>query len=667
MGELTQVKGIGKAMESRLHAGGVFTLLDLILTYPVAYETHQIGRWEDALTGNSVSLSGKIVQAATVAYLRGRLTKTTFDFRTEQRTLTVTIFNREFLRSVLTEGADCVITGRLDPDEIHFTASEVQLRKHFREGILPIYRFPQIGDRVFSRLVLAALPIAQYRLREEIPHFLQVKHDLPDLSSFLRIVHQPQTQTDLAQVTRRIKYEELLRFAVKIACLKRINERTVTIPKAYDIQTVRHFIADLPFELTSDQKTATNEIFMDLKRPRQMMRLLQGDVGSGKTIVAAIAILAVVTAREQVAIMAPTEVLARQHHQSLTRLLSPYGVRTAFLSASVKGKDREEVLFGLKSGTIDLVTGTHSLIQDPIQFHRLGFAVIDEQHRFGVHQRKILREKGWTPDMLFMSATPIPRTLAIAMFGDLDISSIKTMPEGRKPIRTEVCDFSSMERIVGHIRDQVRLGHQAYVVVPLVEETHKTEAADVQATVREFRSLLFSEVQVEGLHGRMSAEEKSRILDAFSDGRVSVLVSTTVVEVGVNVPNATTMVVLDCERFGLSQLHQLRGRVGRGDAPSQCFFVTDEILLGSNRFAVLEQTNDGFLISEEDLRQRGPGEVFGEEQTGIPRFRMANPVTDRDLLEMAFSDAESIMQNSDPVARRMIREAFSEIEETNID
>ena len=667
MEKLTQVKGIGAAMESRLRAGGVHSLLDLIHTYPVAYETHRIGDLDAAITGFPISLCGSIVRSAAVAYLRRRLTKTTFDLKVAGRILKVTVFNREYLRTVLKEGAECVVTGRLESDGIRFTASDVQLRKHYREGILPVYRFPQIGDAVFAKWVLSALPEVQHSLREEIPDFLRIKHGLPDLPAFLRIVHQPQTESDLATVTKRIKYEELLRFGVKIACLKRINDRTVTPPKTYDIQTVRRFISALPFELTPDQKNATNEIFMDLKQPRQMMRLLQGDVGSGKTIVAAIAVLAVVTAKEQAALMAPTEVLARQHHLALTQLLSPFGVRTAYLSSGVKGKEREEVILGLKSGTIDLVIGTHSLIQEPIQFHRLGFAVIDEQHRFGVKQRKILREKGLTPDMLFMSATPIPRTLAIAMFGDLDISSIKTMPVGRKPIRTEVCDFSQMDRIVRLIHDQIQLGHQAYVIVPLVEKSVKTEAADIGASVREFRSLLPTEVKVEGLHGRMTPEEKYRILASFAAGDISVLVSTTVVEVGVNVPNATLMVVLDCERFGLSQLHQLRGRVGRGADQATCFFVTDDLLLGSDRFAILERTTDGFLISEEDLRQRGPGEVFGEEQTGIPRFRMANPVVDRELLETALADAKAVMTSSDPVCRRMIHEAFSEIEETNID
>jgi len=377
--------------------------------------------------------------------------------------------------------------------------------------------------------------------------------------------------------------------------------------------------------------------------------------------------LAVISGGEQVALMAPTELLARQNFQTFSEWLTPFGVKTAFLSASVKGWERERILAGLVNGTIDLVVGTHSLIQEPIQFRHLGFAIIDEQHRFGVRQRKILREKGLTPDMLFLSATPIPRTLAIAIFGDMDVSSIRTMPAGRKKTLTKVTDYSNYDSVLEQMKIQLDLGHQAYVIVPLIQESERSDFADVPAVVEDLKAKLPRTYPVAGLHGKMAAEEKTRILDDFSSGKTAVLVSTTVVEVGLNVPNATFMLILDAERFGLSQLHQLRGRVGRNAEQAYCFLVTDAILNGENRFAILEETTDGFAISEEDLRQRGPGEVFGEEQTGIPKFRMANPIADQELLQVAFADAESLFSTEDASSLALVRKTFLAIEETNLD
>lgn len=667
MQTLRDIKGIGKVMEARLLSGGIRTPMDLLRTFPCRYETHRIASLSEALPGQEITLAGTVFRDPTVAYIRRRLTKMAFELQVGTAILKVAIFNREFLRSSLRPGTEAVVTGRLEGDRIRFLASDVQLRIHYREGILPVYRFPGVGDGTFSKWVGGALSGLGADLEDDIPGFLLQKNNLPSLRGFFEIVHLPRNEEDIAAATLRIKYEDLFRFALKVRCLKKLNGQVAVPPKHYDIAKVRDFIAGLPFELTPDQKEATNDIFRDLKQPRQMMRLLQGDVGSGKTIVAALAALAVVTAGEQVAVMAPTEILARQHHATFEGLLAPFGVKTAFLSASVKGKERETVVSGLRDGSVQLVCGTHSLIQDPIRFRRLGLAVVDEQHRFGVVQRRALREKGLSPDVLFMSATPIPRTLAIAMFGDMDVSSIRTMPAGRKPVETKVWDFSHYEAMVREMRTELEKGRQAYLIVPRIETAEDGDWADVGRAEKELRGELPERFPIASLHGRMSGEDKARILRDFASGAVSVLVSTTVVEVGVNVPNASYMAVLDCDRFGLSQLHQLRGRVGRGGDQAHCRFLTDAILEGENRFRILEETTDGFLISEEDLRQRGPGEVFGEEQTGIPRFRMANPITDRALLEIAFADADLTFESRDPVARRLVEATFFAIEETNLD
>ncbi len=398
-----------------------------------------------------------------------------------------------------------------------------------------------------------------------------------------------------------------------------------------------------------------------------MLRLLQGDVGSGKTICAAIAIFAVWTAGEQTAFMAPTEILAHQHYLNLQTLFKPFGIGVAFLSGAIKGIARTEIMQGLADGRIAVVCGTHALIQEPVNYRRLGFAVIDEQHRFGVGQRKALREKGWKPDVLLMSATPIPRTLAIAVFGDMDVSSIHTLPGGRRPIVTKIGDFTDFPAIAAAVATEIAAGRQAYFIAPLVATDADSAALSVTEAADLVSRHLPSGFSVAVLHGKMKAADKDRIVAAFRQGETDILVATTVVEVGVDVPNATVMVILNADRFGLSQLHQLRGRVGRGGSQSYCHLITDVSVLADDRLTILEQTNDGFAISEEDLKRRGPGEVFGAEQTGIPRFKMANIVTDRDLLVMAFADAKTLFGDPDPVANALVGQALSTLESYHLD
>lgn len=667
MGELQKIKGIGTAMEAKLYAGGVHTIRELISLFPTRYETHKIQPFTEASLKADLVLSAIVTKKASVAYLRKRLTKMSLEVRMDDHPCKVTIFNRDFMRLSLVEGAELIITGRFETSFNQFLASDIQLKKNYQEGIIPIYHFPSVGDGLFAKLVREGLLLIQKDLVEDIPSFLRQKNQMTDLFGFYRAAHCPDTEADILAVSRRIKYDELLRFALRIVCLKRLNGNSWTKPKKYEIEQVRKFIATLPFALTDDQKTATNEIFRDFKKPNQMNRLLQGDVGSGKTIVAVIAALAVITGHEQVALMAPTEILAYQDYETFKNLLSPFGVRIGFLSSSVKGKERQEVLDDLFYGRLDLIAGTHSLIQETIQFRKLGFVIIDEQHRFGVRQRRILREKGLIPAMLFLSATPIPRTLAISIFGDMDVSSIRTMPSGRKQIQTAIHDFSAFDEVVDQVIRELDSGRQAYFIVPLIEENESAEFADVSAVLADLNKKIPVRYKVAGLHGKMAAEEKQAVLNRFSQGDIAVLVSTTVVEVGVNVPNATEMVILNCERFGLSQLHQLRGRVGRSEHQAYCHLITDTVLLGNKRFEILEKTTDGFQIAEEDLRQRGPGEVFGEEQTGIPKFRMANLITDQDILNIAFEDAELLFESKDEEAKKLVQSTILGIEETNLD
>ncbi|MFH0993703.1 MAG: ATP-dependent DNA helicase RecG [bacterium] len=667
MDHLQAIKGIGAVTAGKLHAAGIATPADIVSTFPVKYEYHAIMAFQDAALGVETTLMGTVEQPAAIAYIRKRLTKLTVDVLIEDHAVRIIIFNREFLRSALLPGIQIVCTGHFENDRRHFIASDLVLRKNYREGILPVYDVVGITDRTFAKFVAGARPLAADAAIESLPVRLLSSRSLVGRSALLDIVHQPVSNSDVETASRRIKYEEFLRFGLSIHALKRANDHIPSEPKHYDLAKVRAFIRTLPFELTADQKQATNDIFSDLKKPRRMLRLLQGDVGSGKTICAAIAIFAVWTAGEQTAFMAPREILAHQHYLSLQTLFAPFGISVAFLSGAVKGSSRAEILAGLAAGTIAVVCGTHALIQEPVSYHRLGFVVIDEQHRFGVGQRKALREKGWKPDVLLMSATPIPRTLAIAVFGDMDVSSIRMLPGGRRPIITKIHDFADISAVVASVATEIAAGRQAYFIAPLVATDADSAALSVTEAADLVSRHLPSGFSVAVLHGRMKATAKDQIVASFRQGETDVLVATTVIEVGVDVPNATVMVILNADRFGLSQLHQLRGRVGRGGIQSYCHLITDVSVLTDDRLAILERTNDGFAISEEDLKRRGPGEVFGEEQTGIPHFKMANIVIDRDLLDVAFADARTLFTDSDPAAKVLVSQALSALETYHLD
>lgn len=422
-------------------------------------------------------------------------------------------------------------------------------------------------------------------------------------------------------------------------------------------ETIRNFAATLPFELTDGQKKVVNEIMSDMRQPAAMNRLLQGDVGSGKTVVAAIALYCTIKAGHQGALMVPTEILAEQHLRSLQKLFADTGIEVALLTGSLTEKKRRDVLAGLQMGMIDILVGTHALIQDDVFFRSLGLVVTDEQHRFGVNQRSILRRKGMNPDVLTMTATPIPRTLAITAFGDMDVSTIKERPHGRKPIKTYWVKHDMMERVLGFIRREVGEGRQAYVICPLIEESDKL---DVQNAIDLYVQMqqAFPDLKVGLLHGRLSASEKDEVMRGFGANETQLLVATTVVEVGVDVPNATLIIIMDAERFGLSQLHQLRGRVGRGAHQSFCVLVADpKSENGRERMKVMTETNDGFEVSRRDLELRGPGDFFGTKQSGLPEFKIADMAAEYEMLELARDDAAELTGRDDfwtnPLFERM--------------
>jgi len=666
MEKLSTVKGIGPKTEKKLNQMGIRTTQDMLFRFPVRYETYGLNDFLEIALNVQLSLSVKVVKKPKVFFIRKNLDKLTVDVEMNRMLFHVSIFNRRFMASSLEPGVEIVVTGKFIDNLSNFTASNIVLLKNFHPGIVPFYGIEDVNDvtiRKAMRLLLQAKP----DLPEPLPSRYLQKHKIPDINQLITKIHEPKTETDIIDVRKRIIYEELLDFALRIEMLKKLNSAVISQSRKYDIEIVRDFISKLPFELTSDQKQATNEIFIDLKKDRQMNRLLQGDVGSGKTIVSIIAALAVVTSGYQVAVMAPTLVLAKQHFETFKKYLEPYGVRITLLVSEQSVGDQNIIKGLIRSNRFDIIIGTHSLIQESVDFHNLGFLIIDEQHRFGVNQRKELRKKGVTPDILLMSATPIPRTLAISIYRDIDISFIKEKPSGRKEILTKIVEYEKLDQLLKTISSELNLGHQAYFICPMIVDSKTSQKISVEETARILDEKIGNDYTIGVLHGKMADEEKNYILQGFYSGKTQILISTTVVEVGVDVKNATVMVIMSANSFGLAQLHQLRGRIGRDELQSYCYLVVDDILDASERLDIMAKTTDGFLISEYDLSIRGPGEVFGNAQSGIPNFRMANLIKDSEILEAALEDASKIISENDPKSHMLVNKAIKSIDSYNLD
>ena len=468
----------------------------------------------------------------------------------------------------------------------------------------------------------------------------------------IREIHFPQTQATAKAARRTAAYEEFFLFQLRLQAIRRAHRQEDGGRILYHNDELKEFIGGLPFELTDAQKRVVNEICRDMRQPYQMNRLLQGDVGSGKTIVAAIAIYAAITAGYQAALMAPTEILAGQHAEKLAKIFEGTHVQVALLTGSLTAKQHRELLTAMKRGDVNLIVGTHALIQDGVEYANLGLVITDEQHRFGVNQRQQLREKGEHPDVLAMTATPIPRTLAITNYGEMDVSIIDQLPAGRKPIQTKWLQSNQHAAAIHFLREQLKQGAQAYVVSPLIEESAALDVQNATDLYNQLSADLEPAYKVGLLHGRMGTEEKDEAMRQFKSGELQVLVATTVIEVGVDNPNATVMVIYDADRFGLAQLHQLRGRVGRGSRQSYCLLIadpkTDE---GKARMKTMVATDDGFKIAEQDLKLRGSGDVLGKKQSGMPEFKVGDPVADLKMLQIARADAGNLlgMSNWDQV------------------
>ncbi|COO05050.1 branch migration of Holliday junctions%2C junction-specific DNA helicase%2CATP-dependent DNA helicase%2C recG homolog [Streptococcus pneumoniae] len=573
--------------------------------------------------GEKAVLSGQVVTPASVQYYGFKRNRLRFSLKQGEVVFAVNFFNQPYLADKIELGATLAVFGKWDRAKASLTGMKVLAQ--VEDDLQPVYRLAQgISQASLVKVIKTAFDQGLDLLIEEnLPQSLLDKYKLMSRCQAVRAMHFPKDLAEYKQALRRIKFEELFYFQMQLQTLKSENRvQGSGLVLNWSQEKVTAVKVSLPFALTQAQEKSLQEILTDMKSDHHMNRLLQGDVGSGKTVVAGLAMFAAVTAGYQAALMVPTEILAEQHFESLQNLFP--NLKLALLTGSLKAAEKREVLETIAKGEADLIIGTHALIQDGVEYARLGLIIIDEQHRFGVGQRRILREKGDNPDVLMMTATPIPRTLAITAFGDMDVSIIDQMPAGRKPIVTRWIKHEQLPQVLTWLEGEIQKGSQVYVISPLIEESEALDLKNAIALSEELTTHFAGKAEVALLHGRMKSDEKDQIMQDFKERKTDILVSTTVIEVGVNVPNATVMIIMDADRFGLSQLHQLRGRVGRGDKQSYAVLV-----------AIMTETTNGFVLAEEDLKMRGSGEIFGTRQSGLPEFQVADIIEDFPILEEA--------------------------------
>ena len=632
---LSVLPGIGPKSAEKYKKLGIETVEDLLLYFPFRYEDFKSKNVLDLEDGEKAVVSGIVATPANVQYYGYKRNRLRFTIKQGELVLAVSFFNQPYLADKIELGQTVAVFGKWDKAKGALTG--MKLLAQVEDDLQPVYRLSQgVSQSSLVKVIKTAFEAGLDQLLEEnLPQILMDKYHLLSRRQAVRAMHFPKDLEEYKQALRRVKFEELLFFQLQLQVLKEENRSVGQgIVLDWDEKKLKALQASLPFALTEAQERSLSEILADMRSPYHMNRLLQGDVGSGKTVVAGLAMYAAVTAGKQAALMVPTEILAEQHLQSLTSLFS--NLRILLLTGSLKAAERRERLDLIKSGQVDLVVGTHALIQEGVHFHDLGLVIIDEQHRFGVAQRRILREKGQNPDVLMMTATPIPRTLAITAFGDMDVSIIDQMPAGRKEIITRWVKHQQLNLVLDWLVKEIQKGSQAYVISPLIEESEALDLKNAIALEEELIAYFGDRARIALLHGKMKGEEKEAIMQAFKRGEIDLLVSTTVIEVGVNVPNATVMIIMDADRFGLSQLHQLRGRVGRGDKQSYAVLVANpKTESGKRRMKIMTETTNGFVLAEEDLKLRGSGEIFGTRQSGIPEFQVANLIEDYPILEEA--------------------------------
>ena len=639
--QLEDIKGIGKTTIKYLNELGIYDADDLITYYPFRYEITQNTDIHNLNDGDKVVIGGIVENVPTVIHFNRKLNKMSFHLNTGEFITNITIFNRAFLKDKLNVGHAVTIIGKYDQKHNSITASDIKFGLIEGTLIEPIYHSSfKINSSKISKIIKSVLD--KVKPKDYIPDSLIRKYHFMDKQEAIKIVHNPKDKEKLKKALARLKYEELFMYMMKISYLKKSKKQSDGLSRNVSYDQVLEIVDSLPFKLTKDQLKSVKDIYDDLTSSNRMNRLLQGDVGSGKTIVSFIALYINYLAGYQGALMAPTEILAFQHYQNFLKLFPNLNV--VLLTGKLKAKEKKEAKALIESGKANIIIGTHALISEDVTYHNLGLVITDEQHRFGVAQRGNLKNKGLTPDILYMSATPIPRTYALTLYGDMDISSIRTMPNGRKPVKTYVKTNKEIKDVLYMMLDQIKAHHQIYVIAPLIEESDKIDLEDVYKLEEKMKRAFGKVCNVGIMHGKMTPKEKDEVMDEFKQNKIQILISTTVIEVGVDVANATMIVIFDSYRFGLSALHQLRGRVGRNDLDSYCILISDR---ETKRLEVLTKTNDGFKVSEEDFKLRGGGDIFGVRQSGDMNCKLADIKNDYELLLRTKEDSETFMKSKE--------------------
>ena len=642
MKELETIEGIGPKTKELLNKIKIYTVEDLLNYYPYRYDIIKRSDLSNLSDGDKIIIDGIVEGQPTTIYINKSLKKMIFRISTKTMILNVTLYNRAHLYQDLKSGKEVTIIGKYNKLKNTVIVSDI------RFGLLPpsakietiYYTTEGLTVKQISKFEAIALE-NDYDVIDLVPRYIEEKYNLMNKKSAIKNIHVPEDILLLKKARQRIKYEELFMYVLKINYLKnKINNDNLAIERNIDKDKLDKFIKSLPFELTLDQDKAVNDIINDLSIKKRMNRLLQGDVGSGKTIIALIAVYANYLSKYQSALMAPTEILAVQHYEEAKKIFSKYKLNIALLTSSTSNKDKKTIYEELENGKIDLIIGTQALIQENVKYKKLGLVITDEQHRFGVNQRDTFKSKGISPDVLSMSATPIPRTYALTIYGDTDVSSIKSKPKGRKEIITVFKKEKDITDVLEMMKKELELNHQIYVVAPMIDTESDSEKESVY-DLEEKMNKAFGKISKIGIiHGKLDPKDKDKVMKDFEKNKINILISTTVIEVGVNVPNASMIVIFNANMFGLSTLHQLRGRVGRGDTQSYCVLVAKE---SEERLRFLENTSDGFEISEYDFQTRGEGDLFGTRQSGELGLKMANIKRDFKMLLKAKEDADEFI------------------------
>lgn len=658
MVNVSQVKGIGPKSLALLNKIGIYTVDDLVTHYPFRYDVLKRCNLKEVNDDEKVTVDGKVESVPILLRFKAGLNKLNFRLVTINGVVGVSIFNRAFMKKDLDIGTNVIVIGKYDKNKNVITASDIKFGLlNNQTKIESVYHCTTgLTNKNMLTYINTALLMNGKDITDNIPLIFQERYHFLNKRTSLNIVHNPPSIEKLKEAEIRLKYEELFEFMFKINYLREQHKNEKTgIKRNITEADVNKFLNMIPFELTSDQINTINEIKNDFNSSSRMNRIIQGDVGSGKTIVAIASMYLNYLSGYQSALMAPTEILAIQHYNNVKDLFKDTGINVELLVGSQTKKEKQSIYKELENGNINIVIGTHALIQEEVKYKNLGLVITDEQHRFGVNQRALLNNKGIMPDVLYMSATPIPRTYALTIYGDMDVSIIKQMPKGRIPVKTYVKNSSEIKDVLGLMYEELKQNHQIYVIAPLIEESDNSDLTNVVELKDKMNLAFGSRYRIDIVHGKMATMAKDLIMSEFKQNKIQILISTTVIEVGVDVPNASMIVIFDANRFGLSTLHQLRGRVGRGSIASKCVLISNS---DTKRLEIMAKTSDGFEISEEDFKLRGHGDLFGTKQSGDMSFKIANIKNDYKILIQAKNDSSEYLNDkdsdSDDLKKRLI-------------